>query len=160
MNILLTNYFEEIRLGKYKYDLLFKDLKKNPKKYFNNTLINSPYEYYYDNKNITSMNISDLDPFSIFNENSIRNIGLVNRFLLRPAYEALKTKLEATINNSIDTFKMIYIILLSVFLAIILLFYLFVWIPFENALNTTVNNYNVLILNSFFIIFIFNFLDI
>jgi len=143
---LLTNYFEEIRLGKYKYDLLMKDLKNSFSSNFNNTLFNSPYATFSDNApnnntgNITinNNNNNNIDPFSIFNDNSIRNIGLVNRFLLRPAYEALKTQLETTINNSIDTFKMIYIIILSIFLSIILLFYLFVWRPFENALNTTV----------------------
>ena len=74
----------------------------------------------------------------IFNENSIRNIGLVNRFIIRPAYEALKTQLETTINDSINVFKLIYIVVLSIFLTSVFCIYLFVWRPFENALNLTV----------------------
>lgn len=151
----MTNYFEEIRIGKYKFDLLMKEIKASTKSTFNNTLFNSPYAstLFSDpnqtntgnstsiiNNNNNDIPNNNLDPFSIFNENSIRNIGLVNRFLLRPAYEALKTQLETTINDSINTFKTIYIIILSIFLAVIFIFYLFVWIPFENALNTTVIN--------------------
>lgn len=149
-------------MGKYKYDLLMKDIKANTNNKFNNTLYNSPFanELNADvNKNntlnTTMINnfYSNLDPFSIFNENSIRNIGLVNRFIIRPAYEALKTQLETTINDSINTFKTIYIVILSIFLAIIFIFYLFVWIPFENALNTTVIDIILIIYSfNFFII--------
>jgi len=145
----LTNYFEEIRIAKYKYDLLMKEIKTNSNNTFNNTLFNSPFDkmlidYKMNNTGNSTLNSNAfdiLDPFSIFNENSIRNIGLVNRFLLRPAYEALKTQLELKINNSINTFQTIYITILSIILAIILIFYLFVWMPFENALNTTVKTF-------------------
>ena len=143
------------------------EIKANSNNTYNNTLLNSPYlsmiisnQNFTNTGNDTDMNLnSNLDPFSIFNENSIRNIGLVNRFLLRPAYEALKMQLETTINDSINTFKTIYIAVLSIFLAILFIFYLFVWIPFENALNTTVINVNFFFFFfffSFFIFFIFN----
>lgn len=158
---MLTNYFEEIRIGKYKFNLLLEEIKSHTNNTFNNTLYNSPYASDLNNRDINSttsannsMNInnnfnstisniaySNLDPFSIFNENSVRNLGLVNRFLIRPSYEALKIQLETTINNSVNTFQLIYIVILSIFLSMILVFYLFVWRPFENALNTTVKKF-------------------
>lgn len=142
-----------------------KDIKTGTKNTFNNTLFNSLYAasiLIIDQNNTNTGNSTsadsnnnnpntNFDPFDIFNQNTIRNIGIVNRFLLRPAYEALKRQLETTINNSINSFKTVYIIVLSIFLAIIFIFYLLVWIPFENALNTTVNfKYFILIFLIFF----------
>ncbi len=110
--------------------------------YFNNTLYGTKYDKSkgsgINNKN-KSVNLSELDPIEIFNDNTVRNLGLVNRFLLKPAYTTLKLKLESTINDNVQAFEVIYIVTLSLFLAGIFIFYVFVWRPFENSLNTTVN---------------------
>jgi len=87
---------------------------------------------------IASFNSSLYDPFNIFNENSMRNLALVNRFIIRPAYEALKLSLETSITDNLNTFRLIYILILSIFISGVLFVYLFLWRPFENRLNTTV----------------------
>lgn len=172
MNILLTNYIEEIRASKFKFDLILEELMsiKNYKIY-NNTLFGSQSysnvnktsnQTETDNLNKTSLTVLDsnilvnksnsdsvsvsatdlnnnlYDPFDIFNENSIRNLGLVNRFMIRPAYEALKLKLETSIIDNLNTFKLIYIIILTIFISAVFFVYLFLWRPFENRLNATV----------------------
>ena len=107
--------------------------------YYNNTLYGSPYDKskLINSSNIT-LNFSEIDPFNIFNDNSVRNLGIVNRFLIKPAYTALKISLETTINYNINTFKLVYILILSLFLGGTFIMYVFVWRPFENRLNTTV----------------------
>jgi len=102
-----------------------------------NTVSTSIYNY-----NSTASENDSYDPFNIFNENYIRNLGIVNRFIIRPAYETLKSNLENSISNNLNTFKLIYIIVLSVFISGILFVYLFLWRPFENKLNATVKIFN------------------
>ena len=109
---------------------------------YNNTLFGSSYDR--TNKasyNTSNANGNKYDPFDYFNENSMRNLGLVNRFIIRPAYETLKLHLENSITTSLDTFKLIYIIVISIFLSGVILIYLFFWRPFENRLNTTVKKF-------------------
>jgi len=80
----------------------------------------------------------DLNPFKIFNKVSLRNLGIVNRFIIKPTYEAMKNEFENIFNNSIKLFKIIYIIILSIFLSLIFICYLFLWKPFETNLNSKV----------------------
>lgn len=83
----------------------------------------------------------DADPFKIFNDNSHRNLGILNRYLLRPAYSALKQQMSTSINNSVKMFETIYIVLLSIFFVSLIAVYLLIWRPFENGLNQTVINF-------------------
>jgi hypothetical protein len=106
------------------------------KYYYNNTLYRIPD----DPTNRTNL-IEDYlnsDPFKIYNDNSHRNLAILNRFLIRPTYYALKFQMKTSIDNSVTTFETIYIILLSLFFVSILGLYLIVWRPFENGLNQTV----------------------
>ncbi len=116
--------------------------KEGINNYFNNTLYGSKYDKSKDiahnNKN-QSLNLSEFDPFEIFNDNNVRNLGLVNRFLLKNAYTHLKNNLQETIDDNIKTFEIVYIIILSLFLAGVFILYVFVWRPFENSLNISVN---------------------
>jgi hypothetical protein len=64
---------------------------------------------------------------------------ILNRYLLRPAYKALKTQLKTSIDGSMNTFQTIYIVVFSIFLSSLVVIYLFIWRPFENGLNQTVN---------------------
>lgn len=217
----MTNYIEEIRSAKFKYDLILNGISSNPNnQIYNNTLYGSSFdtsplsiinvgipntgktinnddisknssrlnvnansldnsknenhlnvmsvEIVSNKVNAESINITNnsilnssitsandansiknstsnintksntYDTLYIFNENSIRNLGLLNRFMIRPAYEALKQKLESSITNSLNTFRLIYIIVLSIFISGILFIYMFLWRPFENRLNATV----------------------
>lgn len=150
----MTHYFEDIRISKFNYDLMLEQSKNlGLEAYYNNTLYGTKYEKFkgvgINSKNQT-FNLSEFDPIEIFNDNTVRNLGLVNRFLIKPAYSTLKIKLESTIDNNIKTFQVIYIVTLSLFLAAIFILYVFVWRPFENSLNTTVNLFFILICLSFF----------
>jgi len=116
-------------------DVLDKNQYKNNSS-TNISSINKVNSTYFDILN--NATDSNHDPFNIFNENSIRNLGLVNRFIIRPAYEALKLKLENSISDNLKTFRLIYIIIISIFIAGVLFIYLFLWRRFENRLNNTV----------------------
>jgi len=111
-------------------------------KYFNNTLFGTKYDLSQglgiNDKNQT-FNLSDFDPIEIFNENTVRDLALVNRFLITPVYTSLKENLKATIDNNIKTFQVIYIVVLSWFLGGVFIVYVFIWRPFENSLSSTVN---------------------
>lgn len=109
---------------------------------FNNTLYGTKFDKSKGigtNNNNQTFNLSAYDPIEIFNDNTVRNLGLVNKFLIKPAYSELRSKLEYTINENIKTFQVVYIVTLSVFLAAIFVLYVFVWRPFEDRLNTIVN---------------------
>ncbi len=130
-------------MSKFNFDLMLEQVKNlGLEGYFNNTLYGSKFDKSkgigITNKNKT-FNLSEIDPIEIFNDNTVRNLGLVNRFFIKPAYTTLKMKLESTINDNIKTFEIVYIITLSLFLAGVFILYVFVWRPFENSLNTTVN---------------------
>jgi hypothetical protein len=136
LNILITNYVEEIRFGKYKHDVNMQQLEKTDY-IFNNTLYGSGFD-----KNFTNPpEASKFDPFRIFNDVSHRNLVILSRFLLRPAYSALKIQMQNSIDNSISTFQTIYIVCFSIFFAGTVIIYIFVWRPFENGLNQTVITY-------------------
>lgn len=135
LNILLTNYIEEIRYSKYKFDVITENnfLKKY---FYNNTLYRIPEDP--TNQPNLSEDYLNSDPFKIYNDNTHRNLAILNRFLIRPAYLALKDQMKTSINNSVSMFETIYIVLLSIFFVSIVGLYLIVWRPFENGLNQTV----------------------
>jgi hypothetical protein len=128
----LTQYIEEIRTSKFKFDLMLQNSALNNSYVFNNTLYNTT------SVTPTPSDLKQFDPFNIFNDDSVRDLGIVNRYLIRPAYEALLSQLEMSINNSVNTFQLIYVIVFSIFFASLVVIYLFVWRPFENNLNQTV----------------------
>ncbi len=133
MNILLANYIEEIRYAKYKFDLILHNSHKFKNFTYNNTLYGHSSNKIYDSDEFVRN-----DPFQIFNDPSHKNLVILNRYLIRPAYVALKTQLKTSIDGSMNTFQTIYIIVFSLFLSLIFVVYLFVWRPFENSLNQTV----------------------
>lgn len=155
MNILLTNYFEDIRISKFNFDLMLENLRSlGIIEYYNNTLYRTKYDLSQSsvkNKFNQTVNLSQYDPFEIFNDNTVRNLGLVNRFFIKPAYTALKLNLRSLIDSNISTFEIIYIITLSIFLAIVFILYVFIWRPFENSLNTTVGFFRLNIIFYYFI---------
>lgn len=141
--MLLTHYIEEIRRAKFNFDLLL-EYSKETKYAYNNTEYLSPYD---KTPNKTDKSYNDHDPFQIFNDNIHRNLVLVDRFIIRPAFEALKTQMQTSIDSSVSTFQTIYIIIFSIFIASLCLFYMFLWRPFENGLNQTVNIFKIMFLD-------------
>lgn len=135
MKILLSNYFEELRILKHSFENLKKEYDINNINYTNNTLNNTSF----GNSSGSGGNNKDLDPFLFFNENKVKNLLLIIRFIIKPAYEDLKTTMENTIFNYIDSFNLIYIIVITIFLTTIVIFYVLIWLPFQTNLNTTVN---------------------
>jgi len=100
---------------------------------FNNTLVGSKIDPTQNNPLYQST-----DPFLIFNDPSHKNLVILSRYLLRPAFVALKAQLKSSIDSSLNLFTTIYIILFAVFFAAQIFIYLFIWRPFENGLNQTV----------------------
>ena len=140
-----------MRYAKYKFDLMLQKSQKTKHSY-NNTLRGHSSK---DPSVSSDPNYALNDPFEIFNDPSHKNLVILNRFLIRPAYAALKNQLKNSIDSSLNTFQTIYIVVFSIFLTSLVVIYLFVWMPFENGLNQTVK-YIKLIL-SFYIIFLFKF---
>merc|ERR1712032_1603604 len=68
----------------------------------------------------------------------MRNLGIVNRLIIKPTYEVLKDDFENIFNNSLYLFKSIYILILSIFLSLFFVCYLFVWKPFEQNLSDNI----------------------
>ena len=129
MTILLTNYVEEMRYAKYKFDLLLRNSASSNFSVDNNTLYGLLYNDNGYNQN---------DPFQIFNDPSHMNLVILTRYLLRPAYSALKLQLKTSIDSSMATFQTLYIVIFSIFLTWVFGTYLFIWRPFEDGLNQTV----------------------
>jgi len=123
-----------MRYAKFKFDLFQQRASKYSNYTFNNTLKGSALDSSRPNDAV----YSSVDPFQIFNDASHKNLVILNRFLLRPAYAALKTQLKTSIDNSLNTFQTIYIVVFSIFLSSMVVIYLFIWRPFENGLNQTV----------------------
>jgi hypothetical protein len=131
---LLTQYTEKIRAAKFKFDLMLQRSRNlNNTFIFNNTLYNTT-----DAPDVPP-ELTAYDIFNIFNDDAVRDLGIVNRYLIRPAYEALLLQLQSSIDNSVNTFQLIYIIVFSIFFTSLTFIYLFIWRPFENNLNQTVN---------------------
>jgi hypothetical protein len=137
LNILLAQYYERIRDAKFLFDRLLRDINFSLNPIFNNTIYNSnlPGSDSISNKNVT---ISKLHPFNIFNEEKIQDLSIINRFIIRPAYKNLTDQLETSINSSLESFKLAYIVVFGIYFIGLLSFYIFVWRPFENNLNLTV----------------------
>jgi hypothetical protein len=131
LDVLLTDYFEELREIKFKFDLFVKHANPN-KIIFNNTLYKSEFE-----RNLTKPD-SNKDPFFIFNDQTVRNLGFFNLYLIKPVFENLLTKLGESIGSFKETYKFIYISLFSLFLTLVCFIYFLVIKPFENNLNDTV----------------------
>ena len=124
-----------MRYLKFKYDVFVRNSLLTGKSFvYNNTLFGSIYDPSQNDPLYIQNN-----PFSIFNDASHKNLVILNRFLLRPTFLALKNQLKTSINNSLSTFRTIYIIVFSIFFSSLTIIYLFIWRPFENGLNTTVS---------------------
>ena len=141
MKILLSNYFEELRILKHEFENIKKEYDTNKIIYNNNNNNNTLNNTSIGNSSGSSSNNTDLDPFLFFNENKVKNLLLINRFIIKPTYEDLKTTMENTIFNYIDYFNLIYIIVITIFLTTIVIFYILIWLPFQTNLNTTVKFY-------------------
>jgi hypothetical protein len=123
-----------MRYLKFKFDLFVKNSKTNNNFTYNNTLYGSDLDPSLKNDLYLQKH-----PFTIFNDASHKNLVILNKFLLRPTFLALKNQLKASINNSLTMFQTIYIIVFSIFFSSLTIIYLFIWRPFENGLNTTVS---------------------
>jgi hypothetical protein len=123
-----------MRYLKFKFDLFVKNSKTYKNFIYNNTLYGSEL----DPSLKTELYLQN-NPFTIFNDASHKNLVILNRFLLRPTFLALKDQLKTSINNSLTMFQTIYIIVFSIFFSSLTIIYLFIWRPFENGLNTTVS---------------------
>ena len=135
----MTNYVEEMRYTKYKFDLLLRNSASKNFSVDNNTL----YGLLYNNDN----GYNEDDPFQIFNDPAHMNLIILTRYLLRPAYSALKLQLKTSIDSSMTTFKTLYIVIFSIFLTGVVVTYLFIWRPFEDGLNQTVKIIYLLLIN-------------
>jgi hypothetical protein len=100
---------------------------------YNNTIKGSPFEMVSANPNYNSNDI-----FEIFNDASHLNLIILTRFLIRPAFEALKIQLETDIDENIASFETIYIVVFCFYFTFISSVYFLIWRPFENDLNQTV----------------------
>ncbi len=121
-----------MRYAKYKFDLMI-EASRNTNFTYNNTLIGSEFDISLSDNDYISN-----DPFQIFNDPTHMNLIILTRYLLRPAYAALKNQLKISISGSMSTFETLYIIIFSVFLTGVVVTYLFIWRPFEDSLNQTI----------------------
>jgi len=125
-----------MRYAKFKFDLLLQKAAKYSNYTFNNTLKGLPLNPAPSNDAL----YDSIDPFQIFNDASHKNLVILNRYLLRPAYVALKNQLKKSIDDSMNFFQTVYIVVFSIFISSLVVIYLFIWRPFENGLNQTVRN--------------------
>ena len=104
---------------------------------FNNTLYSTTVAGAESPTNYNKTNDA-VHPFNIFNTEQVQDLSIINQYIIGKAYKNLTENLEASITDSITTFKLIYIVILCLFFANMLILYLFIWRPFENNLNQTV----------------------
>jgi hypothetical protein len=109
---------------------------------FNNTLYNSGAAGSESSAKPNKTN-DNIHPFQIFSNATVADLSVINRFIVRPAYKYLSTQLQNGINDSMAGFRLIYIIIFAVYFALLAIFYLFIWRPFEINLNQTVIYFNI-----------------
>lgn len=113
--------------------------------------IKSNYNYWhnitaYDFSDILSSNFSldNFSSFAIFNDIILRNLNIINEFIIKPAYTTINNSLISNMGDIIFLYSLIFIGAFAVFLASVLLFYILDWIPFQNHLDSTVSENKLL----------------
>jgi len=95
-------------------------------------------------------NLDDLSNFSIFNESVLKNLNIINLFLLQPAYLTINQSLITNLGDIIKLYSLIFIGFFTLFIVSVLIFYFFDWTPLQNNLDSTVKNFlfrNILTIN-------------
>jgi hypothetical protein len=119
LDIVLSSYFEEMRLAVIRYNALLRDIK---------------VAEIADNKAV----LDSRKLIDIFNEKEMLNLNIQFRYIIQPAFESINLSLANYIKDSMQSFNTIYITIFSIFITLLFIFYLVIWRPFENNLNQTV----------------------
>lgn len=143
LKILLTNYIEEIRYSKYIYDLFIKNRKMKYDKFYNNTLYKSVF--YNESEIPTNDVFIENDPFYVFNDQLVRNLGYINVYMIKPSYETILDTFNTGIISYLDLYKLVYICCFIFFYLMSFYFYFTKWRPYEDYLNQTVIFYIIYI---------------
>jgi hypothetical protein len=69
---------------------------------------------------------------------TFKNLLVLGRWFIRPAFLALRQNMKLTINNSLVNFQTVYLASFSIFMGVVLMLYIFIWRPFESTLNQMV----------------------
>ena len=87
---------------------------------------------------IENFSLDNLSSFNIFNDVVIRNLNIMNLYLVKPGYLDLNSSLITNMSDMLSLYSLIFIVAFALFLASVLLFYFFDWRPFQNNLDSTV----------------------
>lgn len=82
--------------------------------------------------------IEDYNIDKVLNNNRLKNLGIVNMYLIRPAFETLVNTLKTDITNIINSFHQVYVIAFICFFFFLITVYFIIWRPFVNNLDTQV----------------------
>lgn len=80
-----------------------------------------------------------LDQINLFNDNYHLNLNILFYRIILPNFYLLSMKFKDLVESSLDINLLIFIIFIVVYLAIVLIGYLFFWVPFAHKLNRTVS---------------------
>jgi len=129
LDILITNYIEDIRTLKFKFDKIYESLSNRKSK----TFVNKIYSSFSDMNEEGENNL-----FMIFNDQLLFDIGLMNVYIIRNSYNQTLSNLKTAMDDSLDNYKLLFTILFILFFILSLYGYFLVWKPFENHLKQTV----------------------
>ncbi len=85
-----------------------------------------------------NFNLDGLSTFRIFNEIVLRNLNIINLFIIQPAYKEINQSLISNMADILNLYSLIFIGFFTLFIASVLLFYFFDWRPLQNNLDSTV----------------------
>ncbi len=83
-------------------------------------------------------NLNNLSTFSIFNDIVLRNLNIINLFLVQPAYSKIHESLIRNMGDILNNYSLLFIGFFTLFIASVLMFFFFDWRPLQNNLDSTV----------------------
>lgn len=115
-----------------KLKIIFDEVKSNDKLMYQ---LSPDIREILDNE---KFNLDDLSTFSIFNDIVLRNLNIINLFLIQPAYSDINNSLISNMRDILNLYSLLFIGFFTLFIASVLIFYFFDWRPLQDNLDSTV----------------------
>ena len=139
LEIMLTYFVEEIRYSKILTEKQNQKREETPYK-FNLTLIGTEaIKDLWPTDSDEQEEYAKLLQIEDFNyENVHKNLNIMFKELIFPNHNELRMTYIDSVKKKLKNNRLLYVIIISVYLGLVFAFYLCIWIPFEKRLNQTI----------------------
>ena len=139
--ILLTTLTIEIRSIKNAYESLKLRQKEKLFKYNCSLMGTDKEKNLFPNSDTNSeeyLSYIEMHPINVYNSEENYVINRIYRYILSNTFPLFGNKFSKEIVNGINYIKNFFIVIIFVFIFVKMLLYIFVWIPYENKINTVI----------------------